>query len=41
MIFRNMRPVKVNNGRKAAILNFTDLKFFQDASSPETIQFVL
>ena len=28
MIFRNMRPVDVNNGRQAAILNFIDLKFF-------------
>ena len=29
MIFRNIRPVEVNNGRWAAILNFTDLKFFK------------
>ena len=29
MIFPNMRPVKVNNGRYAAILNFSDLKFFK------------
>ena len=27
MIFRNIRPVEVNNGRKAAILNFINLKF--------------
>ena len=29
MIFRNIRPVKVNNGRWAAIRNFIDLKFFK------------
>ena len=29
MIFRNIRPVEVNNGRLAAILNFNDLKFFK------------
>ena len=29
MIFRNMRPVKVNNGRQAAILNFINLKLFK------------
>ena len=29
MIFRNIRPVDVNNGRWAAILNFIDLKFFE------------
>ena len=29
MTFRNMRPVKVNNGRWVAILNFIDLKFFK------------
>ena len=29
MIFRNIRPVEVNNGRWAAILNFLDLKFFK------------
>ena len=29
MIFRNIKPVKVNNGRQAAILNFIDLKFFK------------
>ena len=29
MIFRNMRPVEVNNGLKAVILNFIDLKFFK------------
>ena len=29
MIFRNMRPVGVNNGRQAAILNFIDLKLFK------------
>ena len=29
MIFRNIRPVEVNNGRKAAILNFLDLKIFK------------
>ena len=28
MIFRNMRPVEVNNGQCAAILNFIDMKFF-------------
>ena len=29
MIFRYMRPVDVNNGRKAAILNFINLKFLK------------
>ena len=29
MIFRNMRPVEVNYGRLAAILNFIDLKFLK------------
>ena len=29
MIFRNIRPVGVNNIRWAAILNFIDLKFFK------------
>ena len=29
MIFRTIRPVEVNNGRWAAILNFIDLKFFK------------
>ena len=29
MIFRNMRPVEVNIGREAAILNFIDFKFFR------------
>ena len=29
MIFRNIRPVEVNNGQWAAILNFVDLKFFK------------
>ena len=29
MTFCKMRPVEVNNGRKAAILNFIDLKFFK------------
>ena len=29
MIFRNIRPVEVNNGRWAAILNFIDVKFFK------------
>ena len=29
MIFRNIRPVEVNNGRWATILNFIDLKFFK------------
>ena len=29
MILRYMRPVEVNNGPKAAILNFIDLKFFK------------
>ena len=29
MIFCNIRPVKVNNGRWAAISNFIDLKFFK------------
>ena len=29
MINRNMRPVEVNSGRKAAILNFINLKFFK------------
>ena len=29
MISRNMRPVEVNNGRYAAILNFINLKFFK------------
>ena len=29
MIFHNMRPVEVNNGRKVAILNFIDLKCFK------------
>ena len=28
MIFRNIGPVEVNNGRWAAILNYIDLKFF-------------
>ena len=41
MIFHNIRPVEVNNGRYAAILNFINLKFFQGASSPETLQFIL
>ena len=29
MIFHNIRPVEVNNGQKAAILNFMNLKFFK------------
>ena len=29
MIFPNMRPVEVNNGRWAAILNFIDFNFFK------------
>ena len=29
MIFRNMRPVEVNNGRYSAILNYIYLKFFK------------
>ena len=29
MIFCNMRPVEVNNGREAAILNFIDVNFFK------------
>ena len=29
MKLRNIRPVEVNNGRWAAILNFIDLKFFK------------
>ena len=29
MIFRNIRPVEVNNGRYAAIFYFIDLKFFK------------
>ena len=29
MIFRNIRPVEVNNGRWAAILNLIDWKFFK------------
>ena len=29
MIFRNTRPVEVNNGRWAAILNFINLKFLK------------
>ena len=29
MIFRNIRPVEVNNGRKAAIFNFINLTFFK------------
>ena len=29
MIFCNMRPVEVNNGREAAILNFIGLNFFK------------
>ena len=29
MIFRNIRPVEVNNSRKAAIFNFINLKFFK------------
>ena len=29
MIFRNIRPVEVNNGRWATILNFIDMKFFK------------
>ena len=29
MIFGNIRPVKVNNGRWAAILNFMNVKFFK------------
>ena len=33
--------VKVNNGRLAAILNLLKLNIFQNASSSETIQFVL
>ena len=27
MIFHNIRPVEVNNGREAAIFNFINLKF--------------
>ena len=27
MIFRNIRPVELNNGRWAAILNYIDMKF--------------
>ena len=29
MIFRNIRPVEVNNGRWVTILNFFDVKFFK------------
>ena len=29
MIFCNIRPVEVNNGRWALIFNFIDLKFFK------------
>ena len=29
MIFHNIRPVEVNNGRWAAIFNFINLKFFK------------
>ena len=29
MIFRNIGPVEVNNGRWAAIFNFINLKFFK------------
>ena len=29
MIFRNIRPLEVNNGRWSAILNFIDSKFFK------------
>ena len=29
MIFHNIRPVEVNNGRKTAILNLINLKFFK------------
>ena len=29
MIFRNIRPVEVNNGPQAAIFNFIDLKIFK------------
>ena len=29
MIFRNIRPVEVNNGRHAAIFNFIDMKFLK------------
>ena len=29
MKLRNMRPVEVNNGRWAAILNFIEVKFFK------------
>ena len=29
MIFRNIRPVEVNNGQWAAIFNFIDLNFFK------------
>ena len=29
MIFPNIRPVEVNNGKQAAILNFIDLKIFK------------
>ena len=29
MIFRNIRPVEVNNGRYAAILNLIELKFIK------------
>ena len=43
MIFRNMKPVKVNNGRWAIgdHFEFYRPEFFQDASSSETLQFVL
>ena len=36
MIFRNIRPVKVNNGRWATILNFINLKFFKMLSLLKT-----
>ena len=29
MIFHNIRPVEVNNGRETAILNFINFKFFK------------
>ena len=35
MIFRNIRPVEVNNGQWAAILNFIDCEIFQDACESE------
>ena len=40
MIFHNIRPVEVNNGPIGGHFEFYQLKIFQDAFSPETLQFI-